>query len=305
MTLCRRQIAYQQCYPARALAERIAQRELVIDGSSIINIALGNTQCLIRETLQPENRCKGVTRNDLLIVPKAVDMESVSRRDVVAEHSLDMSPRIGLLSEQMQREADHAIADENIPGVGRPRSHLLEPLCKGQNFAQVSIGEANGPQPRDGAQLIVGIVKLFGNCQGGGPYRLDFGGRTCVIAQRPTQRRQQLQGLARAGARVRFEAVERALGAAATFLHQRQESPERYCGDRQSGAELRIAAWRKCPVQRRTDIVDLAAVGGQPLRGRSCLPFGLCALEQVPKIFGMTPREQLGLAGVLELAETA
>src|SRR5215471_7034814 len=131
ITLCRRQVAYQQRYPARALAERIAQRELVIDGSSIINIALGNTQCLIRETLQPKNRCKGVTRNDLLIVPKADDMESLSRRDVVAEHHLDMPPRIALPSEQMQGKADHAIAGENIPGIGCLRSHLLEPLCKG------------------------------------------------------------------------------------------------------------------------------------------------------------------------------
>ena len=117
-------------------------------------------------------------RQHLLVVPKADDMQSVNRCDVAVEHSLDMSPRIGLLSEQMQREADHAIADENIPGVGRPRSNLLEPLCKGQNFAQVSIGEANGPQPRNRAQLIVGIVKVFGNCQDIGPCRLDLGART-------------------------------------------------------------------------------------------------------------------------------
>ncbi len=69
---------------------------------------------------------------------------------------------------------------------------------------------------------------------------------------------------------------------------QRQESPKRHCGNRQCDAELRIAAGRRCPVQRRADIVDLAAIGGQPFGGGARLPFGLCALEQVPKIFGMT-----------------
>src|SRR5262249_591541 len=44
--------------------------------------------------------------------------------------------------------------------------------------------------------------------------------------------------------------------------------------------------------------------GGQPFGGGTCLPFGLCAFEQVPKIFGMTPREQLGLAVFLDLGAT-
>jgi hypothetical protein len=33
-------------------------------------------------------------------------------------------------------------------------------------------------------------------------------------------------------------------GFTATFLHQRQESPKRHCGNRQCDAELRIAAGR-------------------------------------------------------------
>src|SRR5262249_43555963 len=142
ITLCCRQVAYQERYPARALTERIAQRKLVIEGQSILNIALGNADGLDGECLQPTNRCKSVMSNHTVIVSKADDMQSVNRRDVAAEHSLDMAPRIGLLSEQIQREADHAIADKNVPGVGRPRSHLLEAPCKGQNFAQVSIGQA-------------------------------------------------------------------------------------------------------------------------------------------------------------------
>src|SRR5262245_43568754 len=135
ITLCCREVAYQKRYPARGLAEGIAQRKLVIEGQSILNIALGNAHGLVGESLQPKNRCKRVMSNHTLIVSKADDMQSVNRRDVVAEHSLDMAPRVGLLSEQIQREADHAIADKNVPGVGRPRSHLLEPPCKGQNFA--------------------------------------------------------------------------------------------------------------------------------------------------------------------------
>src|SRR5262249_8580342 len=37
--LCCRQVAYQERYPARAVTEGIAQRKLVIEGHSILNIA--------------------------------------------------------------------------------------------------------------------------------------------------------------------------------------------------------------------------------------------------------------------------
>src|SRR5262245_53421226 len=100
-------------------------------------------------------------RQHSLIVSKADDMQPLSRRDVAADHILDMAPRIGLLSEQMQCKTDHAIAQQNIPAIGRSRGSLLELPCKGQNLAQVSVAQASDPQSRNGAQLMVGIVQLF------------------------------------------------------------------------------------------------------------------------------------------------
>src|SRR5262249_22434871 len=153
ITLCHGQIAYEQRNRARALTERIAQGKLVIEISSILDVALGDAHGLVWTSLQPKNRCQGIVRQHPLIVAKTDDVQSVNRRDIEAEHGLDMASRTGLVSEQMQREADHAIADENIPGIGRLRSNLLEPPCEGQHFAQVSIGQPNGPEPGDGAQL--------------------------------------------------------------------------------------------------------------------------------------------------------
>jgi hypothetical protein len=121
-------------------------------------------------------------------------------------------------------------------------SNVLESPRNGQDLSQVGISQANEPESREGAQLIVGIVQLFGNCQGIGEGRFDFRTRTFVVAQRRTQRRKELHGLPRAGGRKRSDAGKRALGAPATFIHQRQESPERHCGDRQCDAERRVAA---------------------------------------------------------------
>src|SRR5262249_18701505 len=78
MTPCRCEIAYQKCDWARASTKRVAQRKLVSEGPSIVNIALDSTQGLIGKSLQPKNRGEGVMRNRPLIVSETDGMKSLS-----------------------------------------------------------------------------------------------------------------------------------------------------------------------------------------------------------------------------------
>ena len=161
-------VADEERYGARAMTERIAQRKLVTKGLSIADIALGNLHSLIGQPLQPKDLCEEMIRQDPLIVHKADDVLTVSGPNV-AEHVFDMEPRAAQISEKMQRVADHAVADEKISGVGRARSNVFEPPRKGQGLAHVSLAQANVAQSRKAAHLIVGIVKMFRDCQGFGP----------------------------------------------------------------------------------------------------------------------------------------
>src|SRR5439155_23312213 len=56
-------------------------------------------------------------------------------------------------------------------------------------------------------------------------------------------------------------------------------------------------------VQPRAQIVDPAAVSGQPFGGRSRLQFGFGPLEEVPTIFGMASRNLLEFAALREFLE--
>jgi predicted ATPase len=99
----------------------------------------------------------------------------------------------------------------------------------------------------------------------------------------------------------RFGLLAKQMRATATFLHQRQQPPERDRGNRERDADCRVAVNGEGPVERDANIVELAAIGGQPFGGRPRLPFGLSAFEQIPKKFGMASHQRRQLAGLLEL----
>jgi len=120
---------------------------------------------------------------------------------------------------------------------------------------------------------------------------------------RCAQRGVELHLAARVPARSGHERGERLLDTAAAFLHQRQMHPQGHRGGRQCHSDRRITARRKGPVQRRAQIVDPAAVSGQPFGGGSCLQFGFGPLEKIPIVFGVTSRDLLEFAALREFLE--
>ena len=52
--------------------------------------------------------------------------------------------------------------------------------------------------------------------------------------------------------------------------HRRKLHPQRHDSDGQLDAERRIAVGRKCPIQRRTHIVEMRLIKGLPLGLRMC-----------------------------------
>ena len=85
-----------------------------------------------------------------------------------------------------------------------------------------------------------------------------------------------------------------------TFVQQRQSEPERHRGGREGDTDRGISARRERPIERRAQVVDVASIDGQPVGGGPRLPFRLGALEQIPVILGMAPREPLELAALDE-----
>ena len=87
----------------------------------MLDIALDVAHGLVRESLQPEGPRQRDARRHALIESETHGIGSSGGRDVALEHALDVLPCAGLVTQKMQRGADHAIADEGVGGVGRAR----------------------------------------------------------------------------------------------------------------------------------------------------------------------------------------
>src|ERR1700730_5458715 len=111
----------------------------------MLDIALDVAHGLVRESLQPESPCQRDVRRHALIELEAHGIGSLGGRNVALEHALDVPPCAGLVAEEMQRGADHAITDEGVSGVGRARRKTLELSCERQRLPELAVVDATGP----------------------------------------------------------------------------------------------------------------------------------------------------------------
>ncbi len=84
------------------LDQRIAQRNLVTNFRSLIDVCFDDAQGLIRETLDPENACEGGARHHALVELEANDVRPIRRWLIPAQHAFDMEPGRGLLSKDVK-----------------------------------------------------------------------------------------------------------------------------------------------------------------------------------------------------------
>src|SRR5258708_17494664 len=98
--------------------------------SSVFNIILSDARGLIRESLQPEDQCKKGPRGNQLVEVESDKVRVVSRSDITVEHALGVPPGVGLISEKMQRQADHPLADQRIGRIDLAGGNTDERLRK-------------------------------------------------------------------------------------------------------------------------------------------------------------------------------
>ena len=80
-------------------------------------------------------------------------------------------------------------------------------------------------------------------------------------------------------------------------------NPERRRGNRQRYPDRHVSGRREGPIQCCAEVVDPAAVSGQPFGRGLRLQFGFGALEEVPTIFGVASRDLLEFAALREFLD--
>src|ERR1700719_1580085 len=96
-------------------------------------------------------------------------MRTANGSDIASEHAFDMLPRARLVSETMQYDPGHTIADQQIGWIGLLHSKTTEPLGGSQRRSMFAAKIATSPQAIKGAHLIVSVLEPLRNLQCGHP----------------------------------------------------------------------------------------------------------------------------------------
>jgi hypothetical protein len=93
----------------------------------VLDRALRGSDGLIRESLEPKDVCERGLRADALIAVEA-NNRTVNGVDVLAEHTIDMLPRVRLISHEVQRECGHSVRKRGscVPSLGVDRAQSLQ-----------------------------------------------------------------------------------------------------------------------------------------------------------------------------------
>src|SRR5713226_8914612 len=80
----------------------------MIDGACIFDDVSDGAHRLIGKSLKPEDARKRGSSRQSLVMLKGDGVRSASGDDRAAKHTLDVAPRIGLVSQVMQRKPDRS-----------------------------------------------------------------------------------------------------------------------------------------------------------------------------------------------------
>src|ERR1700732_4108652 len=106
--------------------EGVAQRNRMIDGSSVLKNSLRDAHGLIGKSLKPEDPRKKDTPRHSLVKQKADSMRPAIGGDIATDLALDVTPRAALVPKVMQHNPGHSIADQPISRVDAVRSNTAE-----------------------------------------------------------------------------------------------------------------------------------------------------------------------------------
>ena len=110
----------------RRLRQQVAERQRVLDRERVVDGGLDGPHRLVGKSLEPEDARQRDARGHALVELKAHDVRPVRGADIALQHAFDVAARSRLLSEEVQRRADHPLADERIGRVARRGRHDAE-----------------------------------------------------------------------------------------------------------------------------------------------------------------------------------
>ena len=140
------------------------------------------------------------------------------RIDLGAQHPLDISPSIRLITEVMIRRPDHPIRDTQVGRVGMLQREGVKFLGHGEGGGVPARIVAMNPKLPQRPQLILGIAERFGKAESRGRSLPSLGGCTSGIQQRCAERGLQLHLIAGIDWRLRCQQSERLFDAATAFI---------------------------------------------------------------------------------------
>src|SRR6266446_4440119 len=297
------EIAGQQGNRAGTLSERVTQRNRMIRSQSFFDTLLGGGYGLVGVPLKPEDRREPRACRHPWIELEADDVWLVNRRAWAIEHTLDGSPRMREFAQEKQRKARHPITDRGGERVGGIRCGPREGLRKRHGLPDIAAIHAIDPQAPERPQAIVGVVQPVRDLERTRKGRARCRNGALREQQRRAQGGQELHFAPLVATRSGPQTGERLFHAPSALVHEREMRPQRHGCDRQSHADRDVPTRGKRPVQGRAHVVDLLAVGGQPLDGGARLQFGLGPLEEVPVVFRVAAAHLGELAARGELLE--
>src|SRR5438034_10652524 len=102
----------------------------MVQGDRFVDTSLGGRERLIRVSLEPEDRRDPRPCRDPGIELEADDVWHVHGGPWAIEDTREMSPRIRLFAQQMQRQARHTVTDRRGKQMRRIRCHSGDSLGK-------------------------------------------------------------------------------------------------------------------------------------------------------------------------------
>src|SRR6266851_3664807 len=129
-------------------------------------------------------------------------------------------PCVRLVSQVVQGDADHPLADEQLGRIVIASNPAAEAVRQRQCGATLAAADAEMPQAPERPQLILDVVDALGDLERGRPGCGGVGCGALRLHERHAKGSEELHLTAPASPRAGLETGERALDAAATLDHQ-------------------------------------------------------------------------------------
>jgi hypothetical protein len=147
------------------------------------------------------------------------------RSCTLAEHVLEMTPRVAQIAQVILRRPKHPLANEQIGRASLVRRNGIVPLRECQRGSALSVTDVIIPQTPERTKPVLGVAKPLGGFEYISPGRTCFGTWAFRMEQRRGKEGVQLHLKTCASVHARTQAGECTFDAPTEFVHQRQAEP--------------------------------------------------------------------------------